>query len=167
MTGWVEALTVGDILGVLVTLGVVAGGLRWLKPVLKGVRDFLVDWGGEPERPGVPRRPGVVESLGELRCDMEGMKTDMAKVKDDAAQAAFHSQPNHGSSSHDALMREMRETRRVVSKLEDLVLSVSRKQAEQAEHQDAFELAVRESIADRAEIREHIGLPLPEMKEPQ
>ena len=137
MTDWVKALTLGDIIGVLVALGVVVGGLRWLKPVLTGVHDFLADWGGEPERPGVPPRPGVVESLGQLRCDMEGVKTDLAKVKDDAAQAAFHSQPNHGTSSHDALMRE-------VKHLSGQMSAVTR--------------AIELSVVDRAEIRAHIGM---------
>ena len=151
MLEWLEALTVGQIIGWLVALGVLAGGLRWLRPIADGIHQFLTDWAGAPARPGVPARLGVMAQLGHLREELE-------RVQQDAASAAFNTQSNHGSSSHDALVREMRETRRVVSKLEGLVLAVSRKQAEQTEHQGAFELAVRESIADRAEIREHIGL---------
>ena len=162
MPGWLEALTVGQVIGWLVALGVLAGGLRWLRPIADGIHQFLTDWAGEPARPGVPARLGVMAQLGHLREELE-------RVQQDAASAAFNTQSNHGSSSHDALLREMRDTRQemrdtrqTVAKLEGLVLAVSRKQSEQSEQQQAFEVAVRESIADRAEIREHIGLPPPE-----
>lgn len=56
---WSGALTV--ILGALALVG------RWvLRPLvatLAGVREFLVDWQGRPERPGHAREPGVPERL--------------------------------------------------------------------------------------------------------
>ena len=151
MPGWLEALTVGQVIGWLVALGVLAGGLRWLRPIADGIHQFLTDWAGEPARPGVPARLGVVAQLGHLREELE-------RVQQDAASAAFNTQTNHGSSSHDAVMREIREIRRVQSKQEGTLLAISRKQDAQAEQQQAFEVAMRDSIADRAEIREHVGL---------
>ena len=66
MTDWLTALTVVDVMGALIALGVVGGSLKWLLPILSGLHDFLSDWKGEPERPGVPARPGVPERLATL-----------------------------------------------------------------------------------------------------
>ena len=167
MPGWLEALTVGQVLGWLVALGVLAGGLRWIHPIMTGIHGFLSDWKGEPARPGVEARPGVLAQIGELRCDLEGVKADVEQIKADAASAAFNSQPNHGGSSHDELVREIREVRGKLATVSGQILAMSREQTLQADRQAAFEVAIRHSIDDRAEIREHIGLdpsPDPELQ---
>lgn len=45
--------------------------VQWvLRPAgrfLKGLRTFLEDWNGEPDRPGVPGRPGVMAYIQDLR----------------------------------------------------------------------------------------------------
>ena len=161
MPGWLEALTVGQVIGWLVALGVLAGGLRWLRPIADGLRYFVDAWQGE-SRPGMPARLGLMEQVEALGGRLEMLQEGLERVQQDAASAAFNTQSNHGSSSHDAVMREIREMRRVQAKQEGTLLAISRKQDAQAEQQQAFEVAIRESIADRAEIREHIGLPPPE-----
>jgi hypothetical protein len=54
--------------GALAALGAGAGALtQWvIRPVLRltrEVREFLQDWRGDPGRPGVPPRPGVMSRL--------------------------------------------------------------------------------------------------------
>ena len=151
MTQWLQTLTAAEIVTALVALGAVIGGLKWLRPLLSGVRHFLEDWQGVEGRPGVPGRPGIVATLGQLRCDMEGVRTDLERVKKDAADASFHSQSNHGSSAHDAVIREIRDNARAIAKLSGQVLAQSREM-------EAIHADVRTSVADRAEIRDHLGL---------
>lgn len=46
--------------GILLT----AGGIAWkLAPLARRITHFLDDWQGEDARPGIPRRPGVLERL--------------------------------------------------------------------------------------------------------
>ena len=168
MIQWFQALTIGEVITALIALGGITAGLRWIHPIMTGIHDFLSDWKGEPARPGVAARPGVLAQIGDLRCDLEGVKRDMAQVREDAASAAFNSQSNHGTSSHDELVREIREVRGKLATVSGQILAMSREQTLQADRQAAFEVAIRHSIDDRAEIREHIGLdPRPPHNEEQ
>lgn len=160
MIQWLQAVTVSDVITALVAFGAIVGGLKWLRPLLSGVRHFLEDWQGVEDRPGVPGRPGIVAQIGVLRCDLEGVRADMQQIKADSASAAFHSKPNHGSSSHDSLMREVRDSRAEVRKLSGQMTAILREQ-ESARH------AIEQSVADRAEIREHVGLDPHEPEEPK
>ena len=144
MTQWLQALTVWDVVGSLVVLGGILGGLKWLAPIMHGIHNFLADWQGEPERPGVPERPGAMAQIGKLRCDLEGVRNDLDQVKTDAASAAFNSKSNHGTSSHDAIMRKLTDNQTAISRLSGQMLAVTR--------------AIERSEADRAEIRQHVGL---------
>lgn len=153
MIAWLQALTVGEVITALFALGALLGGTKWLGPILRDVTHFLRDWAGEPERPGVPAKPGVMEQIAQLRCDVEGIKNDLGGVKDDAASAAFNSKSNHGGSSHDALIR----------RLDELVRNYRKQDGRLA----AIERAVRQSVEDRAEIREHVGLDPHEPEEPK
>lgn len=69
------------ILGTLVTLG------KWSYRQFKAIDSLLEDWNGEPSRPGVPGRLGVMERLDSIE----------KKVN----SAAFNSRPNHGTSAYD------------------------------------------------------------------
>lgn len=151
MIQWLQALTAGEVITALIALGAIVGGLKWLRPLLSGAHHFLEDWQGVEDRPGVPGRPGIVAQIGVLRYDLEGVRADMRQIKTDSASAAFHSKPNHGSSSHDSLMREVRDSRAEVRKLSGQMAAILREQ-ETTRH------AIEQSIADRAEIREHVGL---------
>lgn len=81
--------------GAVVTLGTAAGmgvvGVRWVGARWRQVADFLEDWGGEPGRPGVPPRPGVMQRLEVLE---SGMGTIRAEVT-----------PNGGGSLKDMVRR--------------------------------------------------------------
>lgn len=142
---WLDSAGV-VILGI-VAVGVILAGLsRVLKPVwgaMQAIHDFLEDWSGVPARDGVPARAGVLSQLGSLR-------TDLDKVREDAQSAAFHTKANHGSSSHDALMREVRGLRESLRVHSAYLLG-----------------ALDTSVMDREQIREALGLPPgPETPEP-
>ena len=82
----------------LATLAVWAGRKVW--HTFRRTLDFLDDWGGHPERKGVPARPGVMERLqavefvlGEvrgqifpnggtsMRDDLNALRSDVADIK--------------------------------------------------------------------------------------
>lgn len=66
----VDSVTVGEILTpvtlVLAALGVVASLKKFLGPTVRKLQHMLEDWQGEDARPGVPRRPGVMERLSDI-----------------------------------------------------------------------------------------------------
>lgn len=84
---WVTAAT---------ALAAAVGGLllwsgRWAWRILSGLRDFLGDWGGQPPRPGVEARPGVMSRL-------QAVESKLARV-------LAETQPNHGHSLRDVVHR--------------------------------------------------------------
>lgn len=62
-------------------------------PFIRKLQTLMDDWLGEPERPGVHRRPGLMER--------------MEKIESLALSSAYHTQPNHGGSGHDALSTKL------------------------------------------------------------
>ena len=99
--GILNAVSIGDILSLLVALGVVVAGLKWIRPLLQPLRDFTILLQGRPGYPGVPEIPSFSERL--------------ASVEKAAQEAAFHSQPNHGTSAYDTLLLELRGLRGIVT----------------------------------------------------
>lgn len=77
----------GLIFAAAVAIGVIWRALRTLHPIMLDVVQFLEDWRGEPERPGVSARPGVMARLGE-------MESRTAELR-----------PNGGGSIKDAITR--------------------------------------------------------------
>lgn len=61
--------------------------LTWLlRPVFKFFRflgEFRDDWKGEPERPGVPGRPGVMSTLSDIRSDANALAARVHKLERD------------------------------------------------------------------------------------
>lgn len=57
--------TILSIAGGLTTLAIFVAIWRWVRSWGKRIGDFLDDWNGEPERPGVPARPGVMQRLAD------------------------------------------------------------------------------------------------------
>ncbi|GAA5048138.1 hypothetical protein HNP84_000235 [Thermocatellispora tengchongensis] len=88
-------------LDVFIIAGIIAGGLgllfvlarigRYLWRLFQGIDDFLDDWRGEPPRPGVPARPGVMERL-------ERVEQEVVAVRHEVTT-------NDGSSLKDAVKR--------------------------------------------------------------
>lgn len=81
--------------GAVVTLGTAAGmgvvGARRIAAKWRRVADFLGDWNGEPGRPGVQPRSGVMQRLEDLEA---GMVTIRGEVT-----------PNGGGSLKDLVRR--------------------------------------------------------------
>lgn len=133
-----DAITIGDLLGGLTLIGAVLAGIKWVKPAILVVRHFVDAWNGEPARPGVQARPGVMEQLADLTTEIAelrqgvGLAQTLAKnAAESSADAAFHSKPNHGHSSYD-----------------DLVKMITRLQTASADTKTAIDT----SLADRADI---------------
>jgi hypothetical protein len=79
---------------VVTMAGAMALALRLMRSVARmarAVEELREDWQGEPGRPGVPRRPGVMERLS-------GIELRLANVEHE-----LH--PNSGQSLRDALDR--------------------------------------------------------------
>lgn len=70
--------------GGLVTIAAAVAVIRQIMKFLKRVSNFIDDWQGEPERPGVPGRDGVMTRLEKIEAELK---------------------TNHGSSLRDAVNR--------------------------------------------------------------
>lgn len=114
MPEWAENLTIAETfqtIAFVVTLIVgVWGFVKFVLPLGRKIIHFLEDWFGEPDRPGVPGRAGV---LARLECQA----AEIAKLKATAAETNANTKPNHGSSSHDRLVAELRAARVEVAEL--------------------------------------------------
>lgn len=80
-------IDIGVVVGIITVIGTLVAVGRWTYRQLKSVECLLEDWHGEPARPGVPGRLGVMERLDSIE----------KKVN----SAAFNSRPNHGTSAFD------------------------------------------------------------------
>lgn len=109
MPSWFTNLTVGQILtfvvGFLVVVALFTRLWRAIRPMWVGVRDFLEDWRGEPERDGVPGREGVMKRLHTIETDgaEARAKLDEQGAKLDSIDHELH--PNSGSSLRDEVDR--------------------------------------------------------------
>lgn|SRR5574341_1680439 len=81
--------------GALVLVGaavaVIIKAVKWMVSTLKKINEFLEDWRGEDERPGYPRRKGVLERLVDLEREMNKVVHEV--------------QPNSGNSLKDKVNR--------------------------------------------------------------
>ena len=80
-------IDIGIVVGIITIVGSVLATGRWVYRQFKSIECLLEDWHGEPARPGVPGRLGVMERLDSIE----------KKVN----SAAFNSSPNHGTSAYD------------------------------------------------------------------
>lgn len=85
----------GIIVGLITILGALIASARWAYRQVCSLQDLLEDWHGEPARPGVPGRLGVMERLN--------------RIEKTVNSAAFNSQPNHGTSAYDEHTRLLKE----------------------------------------------------------
>lgn len=102
MTPEVQDFLDGVTLLDLVTWLTVAGGifvsLKWVIPLGRKVSHFIDDVAGEPERPGVPARPGLMERVTSI----EQTQTKHGQTIDTVRHELF---PNSGKSMRDQTNR--------------------------------------------------------------
>lgn len=67
-------IDINMLVGMLPTLGVLATFAAWTRQQLSKMDDLLDDWRGTDARPGVPRRPGVMERLEKIETDVKEIK---------------------------------------------------------------------------------------------
>lgn len=72
--------------------------LRVLVRLVKNVEQYMTDWYGEPERPGVPHRPGVLVRLQRAEEGLTGIGDRLGRLEHEM-------QPNSGTSLRDAVDR--------------------------------------------------------------
>lgn len=92
-TGAITA-AVGVIVGVGGTL--ITTWQRWRKPI-KDIRLLAEDWHGEPDRPGVPGRPGVMVRLASIESELH---TNGGGTLRDAVQRTEQAIAAHVAHAH-------------------------------------------------------------------
>ncbi|MFV2198470.1 hypothetical protein [Nocardiopsis sp. LOL_012] len=97
---------VGGFAAVVTAITVVTVGVRKVLAMLRRVGHFLDDWAGEPERPGVESRPGVISRLS-------GIETRLGKVEHEV-------QHNDGSSMKDSQKRTEEAVERLARRVDEL-----------------------------------------------
>jgi hypothetical protein len=82
-----DAITYGALGSAFTAIVSIAIAIRQIAPFLASAREVFSDWQGEPARPGVPERPGVMVRLAAV----EGMASDARRAASDARLAASRS----------------------------------------------------------------------------
>src|ERR1700722_4150206 len=84
-------ITIYNLGGIVVALGVVGAFFRWLwksvRPAWQAFKHFLDDWHGEAPRPGSPGTPGVMLRIQNVEDTVKFLKAEVS--------------PNHGNSLKD------------------------------------------------------------------
>lgn len=100
----VATATVADlfvwVLFIMFLAGIVTFLRKKIKPVTDALHRFLEDWSGEPERPGVPARLGVMQRLSAIEHELK---------------------PNSGSSFYDKLLHRDKANEARVGELQETV----------------------------------------------
>ncbi|MES2866288.1 MAG: hypothetical protein V4703_05960 [Actinomycetota bacterium] len=68
--GFLDGITLADVLMWIVAAGVIFAGVKWVIPLGRKVANFLDDVAGEPARPGVAARAGLMERVQRIEHEM-------------------------------------------------------------------------------------------------
>ena len=113
MPTFVESISLGQALTWVGMGGLVVAWMAKVMPQLRAIMHALDDLRGEEARPGFEARPGVFERIKAVEdghADIRQTLTEQGKV---LADIQHHVKPNSGSSSYDALLREVKAVRTV------------------------------------------------------
>ena len=113
MPTFVESISLGQALTWVGMVGLVIAWMAKVMPQLRAIMHALDDLRGEEARPGFDARPGVFERIKAVEdghTDIRQTLTEQGKV---LADIQHHVKPNSGSSSYDALLREIKAVRAV------------------------------------------------------
>ncbi|OKJ99166.1 hypothetical protein AMK34_18810 [Amycolatopsis sp. CB00013] len=72
---------------------------------LRKLVHFADDWFGEPERDGVPARPGVMERISAIETDGAATRDDVRGLVERVDRVEHELRPNSGASLRDAIDR--------------------------------------------------------------
>lgn len=132
MPPFLNDVTIGQV-AIIFGLGVmIVGSVMKAWPWLSRLKNTIDDWMGEPERPGVKARPGLMKRMADQE-DRDAAR-DKREAERDAREAErdkavellrpvvadisakveridYHSRPNGGGSAHDAIVREVKGVR--------------------------------------------------------
>lgn len=90
-------LWAGAVVTLATALGLIWHATRGVRRLAQRVEDFVDDWTGTDERPGVPGRPGVMTRLGAIEQQLVEVQHEL--------------HPNSGGSLRDAVDRVDHRTR--------------------------------------------------------
>lgn len=79
---WLLDINIGQILAGVTTILLIIGLARRIRPLLKRVSYLLDDWFGEPSRPGVPGRKGVMERMSDQDKAIAGVRASVDPIVD-------------------------------------------------------------------------------------
>lgn len=149
MTGWLSSVTVAEVIGSLIALGVLIGGLKWIVPVLRNLRDFLEDWRGEPARPGKDARPGIPERMQSIEQTQANLSEAVGAVRKQV------------ENSHSINLRDdLDEHKTAISELHDSVDRLHLRLDESAEDRKGLHLTDTEIAARLARLEVALLPPL-------
>lgn len=96
--GFLAGITLADVLTWAGVIGAIFAAFKWVIPFARKVSHFIDDVAGEPERPGVPARPGLMERVTTIETTQEEHSKTLATVSHEVTT-------NHGSSLKDSTKR--------------------------------------------------------------
>ena len=102
----VSGLWVGGVAALVTGVTVIGVGVRKVALMVRRVGHFLDDWAGQPQRPGVAARPGVIERLS-------GIEGRLGTVEHEV-------QHNNGGSLKDGARRTEDAVEALASRVEDV-----------------------------------------------
>lgn len=94
---WLAEIELGEILLFFAAIGALVTLYRVFAPFIKAWQNFLIDWNGTPERPGVPARAGVPETLAKHGEQITANATQLTDMQEQLKKVQDQVTPNHGS----------------------------------------------------------------------
>ena len=113
MPTFVESISLGQALTWVGMAGLVVAWMAKVMPQLRAIMHALDDLRGEEARPGFDARPGVFVRLKAVEDGHADIRQTLTEQGEVLADIQHHVKPNSGSSSYDALLREVKAVRAV------------------------------------------------------
>jgi len=104
--GWILVALLGVLLVVLLVWGTIRIVLK-VHPIAQKVQNIYDDIMGEKEREGVEARPSLLVRTKKMETAVSAMDGRLESVEGTLQEIKAEVTPNHGSSAHDKLSREI------------------------------------------------------------
>lgn len=112
MESFLSGITLADIVWWTIVAGTVFASVKYVFPAIKGLIDFFDDVKGEPARPGVEARPGLMDRLASV----ESIQKANSRTLDTVRHEVF---PNSGKSLRDRIDQTAKAVDEVNEKLDN------------------------------------------------